>query len=59
MKGSSGIDVTGGMLHKVKSLLELAKIGIESQVIDGKKPQTLKRALLGERNLGTIITNKR
>ncbi len=59
VKGSSGIDVTGGMLHKVKSLLELAKIGIESQVIDGKKPQTLKRALLGERNLGTIITNKR
>ncbi len=55
LKGSSGIDVTGGMLHKVKILLELAKIGIESEVINAKEPGLLKRVLLGERGLGTII----
>ena len=56
VKGSLAVDVTGGMLHKVKSLLELAKLGIESEIIDGKKPGMLKRALLGERGLGTLIT---
>jgi isopentenyl phosphate kinase len=55
LKGSFGIDVTGGMLHKVKMLLELAKLGVESEVINAKEPDLLKRALLGERGLGTII----
>ncbi len=55
LKSSSGIDVTGGMLHKVKMLLELAELGIESEVINAKEPDLLKRALLGERSLGTII----
>jgi len=55
LKGSFGIDVTGGMLHKVKMLLELAKLGIESEVIDAKETGLLKRALLGERGLGTVI----
>jgi isopentenyl phosphate kinase len=55
LKGSSGIDVTGGMLHKVKTLLELTKLGIESEIINAKEPGLLRRALLGERGLGTII----
>ena len=55
LKGSFGIDVTGGMLHKVKMLLELAKLGVESEVINAKEPDLLKRALLGERGLGTVI----
>jgi len=55
LKGSFGIDVTGGMLHKVKMLLELAKLGIESEVINAKEPDLLKKALLGGRGLGTII----
>jgi isopentenyl phosphate kinase len=55
LKGSHGIDVTGGMLHKVKMLLELAKLGIESEVINAKESDLLKRALLGEKGLGTII----
>ncbi len=55
LKESFGIDVTGGMLHKVKMLLELAKLGIESEVINAKEHGLLKRALLGERGLGTII----
>jgi isopentenyl phosphate kinase len=55
LKGSFGIDVTGGMLHKVKMMLELAKLGIESEIINAKEPNLLKRALMGERGLGTII----
>jgi len=55
LKGSFGIDVTGGMLHKVEMLLELAKLGIESEVINAKEPGLLKGALLGERGLGTTI----
>jgi len=55
LRGSSGIDVTGGMLHKVKMMLELTKLGVESEVINAKKPGILKRALLGKKGLGTII----
>ena len=55
LKGSFGIDVTGGMLHKVKMMLELAKLGIESEIINAKEPNLLKRALIGEKGLGTII----
>ena len=53
--GSAGIDVTGGMLHKVEEMLELAKFGIESEIINGEKEGYLKRALSGERGLGTVI----
>jgi len=55
LRGSSDIDVTGGMLHKVMMMLELTKLGIESEIINAKKPGILKRALLGKRGLGTII----
>jgi isopentenyl phosphate kinase len=55
LKGSYGIDVTGGMLHKVKMMLELAKLGIESEIIDARGSDLLKRALIGEKGLGTII----
>lgn len=55
LRGSSGIDVTGGMLHKVKMMLELTKLGVESEVINAKKLGILKKSLLGEKGLGTII----
>jgi isopentenyl phosphate kinase len=55
LKGSSSTDVTGGMMHKVKMMLELTDIGIESDIINVKKPEILKKSLLGERGLGTII----
>ncbi|MBU5557470.1 MAG: isopentenyl phosphate kinase [Candidatus Aenigmatarchaeota archaeon] len=53
--GAAGIDVTGGMLHKIERLLELAKLGIESEIVNAGRPDCLKRALLGEKGLGTII----
>jgi len=53
--GSAGIDVTGGMLHKVDQMFILTKFGIEAEIINGEKEGFLKRALLGERVLGTVI----
>jgi isopentenyl phosphate kinase len=55
LTGSAGIDVTGGMLHKVDRMFELTRLGFEAEIINGNKEGNLKRALLGERNLGTTI----
>ncbi len=53
--GSAGIDVTGGMAHKVDKMFELIKFGVEIEIINGEREGFLKRALLGEKGLGTII----
>jgi isopentenyl phosphate kinase len=55
LTGSDGVDVTGGMLGKVESMLQLAKKGITSEIINGTKPGNLRKALEGERGLGTLI----
>lgn len=56
MIGSSeGIDVTGGMMHKVHQALKLAEKGIPSLIIDGINQGILSKAVLGERVLGTEI----
>lgn len=55
LAGSDGPDATGGMLHKVERMLESAKEGIVSEIINGNKPGYVRRALLGERGLGTVI----
>ena len=53
LDSSDGVaDVTGGMVLKVEKALE---VGIEVEIINGLKPELLKRSLLGERGLGTII----
>jgi len=54
LKGSDGIDVTGGMVQKVEKSIEMAKNNCKVMIINGKKPDYLKRVLLGE-TLGTII----
>lgn len=53
--GSDGADATGGMLHKVERMLEFSNTGIQSEIINGNKAGYIKRALLGENGLGTII----
>jgi len=55
LTGSSGIDVTGGMVLKVKKLLQIARLGITSEIINAAKPGVLRRALLGEEGVGTKI----
>lgn len=55
---SNGIDVTGGMLHKVEEVVKLAQKGVVSVIINGNKPSFLKNALLGQKVTGTVICPK-
>jgi isopentenyl phosphate kinase len=54
LKGAADTDVTGGMLHKVESMLELAKMGHEIAIVNALTPNNIKKALEGE-PLGTLI----
>jgi isopentenyl phosphate kinase len=54
-KGDQG-DVTGGMRAKVLELLELARLGIEAEIVNAAKPNVLREALQGKSGLGTVIT---
>jgi isopentenyl phosphate kinase len=58
VSGASTTDVTGGMVHKVQSLFNLAKLGAEVEIISLLKPGLLKRSILGENGLGTTIRFK-
>lgn len=54
--GAKGVDVTGGMLHKVEEALEISKkYGIKTQIINGKKANNLKNAILGKNMTGTTV----
>jgi isopentenyl phosphate kinase len=55
LSSSHGVDVTGRMKHKIETMVKLAKSNVEIEIINAKKPNILKRSLLGERGLGTII----
>lgn len=49
------VDVTGGMGGKLEELLEIAKKGIESEIINANTDNNIKRALNGEKEIGTLI----
>jgi isopentenyl phosphate kinase len=51
---SKGIDVTGGMEHKMSEAVEIAKTGIEVIIANGNKPGILKKIVSGEK-VGTVI----
>lgn len=55
--GSGGVDVTGGMLAKVRAMLELVAAAprVEVRIIDGRQPGLLEAALLGQANPGTLV----
>jgi isopentenyl phosphate kinase len=55
MGAAGGEDVTGGMANKVRELLALAERGVGAQIVNAAKPGVLKRAILGERGLGTRV----
>ena len=55
LKGAAGVDVTGGMLHKIEVCLRMARLGVESFIIDGRKRGDLLKAVLGEEVLGTRV----
>jgi isopentenyl phosphate kinase len=57
--GTQTVDVTGGMGGKLNELLELAIIGIESEIINANHDNNIKRALNGEKGIGTLIRNEK
>jgi isopentenyl phosphate kinase len=50
-------DVTGGMKHKIKNALEIAKIGIDTLLINGNIINELLNAILGKTVKGTSVKN--
>lgn len=50
-----GYDVTGGMLHKVKESLKLAKRGIKSYIINGVVARNLRELMISGKNSGTCV----
>jgi len=55
LDGAAGIDVTGGMLHKVERMLEAAEHGVDVRIINGMVEGRFEKALLGEEIPGTRI----
>ena len=56
--GAEGWDVTGGMRHRIETALALARMGVESWIVDGREPGVLGRALAGKQVPGTLIAAK-
>jgi len=56
LAGSAGVDVTGGMAQKVKSMLALVEQlpGTDALIFSGSRPGQVQQALLGE-VMGTLI----
>lgn len=55
---TTNVDVTGGMVGKIKELLELAEMGIESEIINAECETFIERALCDKEVRGTIIKQK-
>lgn len=53
---SDATDVTGGMRLRVDATRRLARKGVESWILDGRKAGVLERGLRGERVGGTRVT---
>jgi len=53
------VDVTGGMGGKLSELLELATIGIESEIINATHNNNIRNALNGVKGIGTLIRNEK
>ena len=53
--GAAGTDVTGGMRHRLETAAELARLGVESWILDGREPERLARALAGRRVPATRV----
>lgn len=54
--GASGVDVTGGMLAKVQSMLSLGtSSSLTIRILNGTQPGLLQQTLLGQAQPGTVI----
>ncbi len=54
----TGEDVTGGIKNKVKVLIDLAKKGIESQIINIENPKNISKAIRSDKKVGTKISKE-
>jgi len=54
LTGSGNVDVTGGMAGKVAALIEHARSGLASRIVDGRIPGRVAAALADE-NVGTLV----
>ncbi len=57
LSGSSGVDVTGGMVQKVQVLWKMVKEGLcsEARIISGSEPRAVRDAILGCYDGGTLL----
>lgn len=51
-------DVTGGMRGKLTELLELAEIGVESEIVNANHDNIIKKAINGDKITGTLIKKR-
>ena len=56
LEGTTNVDVTGGMVGKIKELLFLADLGIESKIINAEVEGNIFKVLENEEVKGTIIS---
>lgn len=55
-EGTTNVDVTGGMVGKIKELLSLADLGIESKIINAEVENNIFKVLNNETVKGTVIS---
>jgi len=58
LESTTNIDVTGGMVGKVKELLDLAEYGISSEIINANEKRAIAKSLQGMEVRGTKISKK-
>ena len=59
LDSTTNIDVTGGMIGKIKELLELADLGIESKIINANKEGLITDSLLNKKVKCSLITKNK
>ena len=58
VSGASGPDVTGGIALRLQAVSVLAKAGIASALVDGRKPGALAHAIAGREAGGTRVDSR-
>ena len=53
--GAAGTDVTGGMRHRLETAAALARVGVDSWILDGRVPDRLTLTLAGKTVPGTHV----
>jgi isopentenyl phosphate kinase len=55
ISGASGVDVTGGMALRLRTAAVLAKAGVPSSILDGRRPGAIAGAIAGRPAGGTLV----